>query len=116
MESGANDVARSAADRRALRAFWSLIAVACVATLIAAIAGLVLGIAEPDRGTTSDDVSRSTAAVAGLAAGVLFGLAAIWAQVKNLWRFAPRWFRYVAWGLLAVIAIAAAASSAARSG
>jgi hypothetical protein len=45
----------------------------------------------------------------------LFGAAAVWAQIKNLWRFAPRWFRYLAWGILAAVAVAAIVGSAARS-
>ena len=75
----------------------------------------MLGIANPDEGSTGDGLFRTIAAVGGLSAGALFGAAAVWAQVKNLWRFAPQWFRYLAWGILAIVAIAAIISSAARS-
>jgi hypothetical protein len=106
---------RSAADERDLSRFWTLIALACAATVAAAVGGLVLGIANPDEGSTGDGLFRTIAAVGGLSAGALFGTAAVWAQVKNLWRFAPQWFRYLAWGILAIVAIAAIISSAARS-
>ncbi len=106
---------RSEADARELRRFWILITLASTATLVAALAGLVLGIADPDDGSTGDEAFRVVAAVGGLGAGLLFGAAAVWAQVRNLWRFAPQWFRYLAWGILVVVAIAAIASSAARS-
>ena len=106
---------RTAADERDLRRFWVVIALAATATLVAALAGLVLGIADPDDGSSSDELFRGIATVAGLAAGALFGAAAIWAQVKNLWRFAPQWFRYLAWGVLALVAIVAIISSATRS-
>ena len=75
----------------------------------------MLGIANPDEGSTGDGLFRTIAAVGGLSAGALFGAAAVWAQVKNLWRFAPQWFCYLAWGILAIVAIAAIISSAARS-
>ncbi len=107
--------ARPEAEERDLGRFWILVASATVATVAAAVAGLVLGIADPDDGSAGDDLFRTIAAVGGLAAGAMFGAAAIWAQVKNLWRFAPRWFRLVAWGVMGVVAIAAIISSAARS-
>ena len=107
---------RTEIDGRDLGRFWILIALACTGTVVAAVAGLVLGIADPDDGSTGDGLFRTLAAVGGLSAGALFGAAAIWAQIKNLWRFAPRWFRYIAWGFLAIVAIAGILSSAARSG
>ena len=105
---------RTPTDERDLRRFWILVALACVGTLVAAVAGLVLGIADPDDGSTGDGLFRTIAAAGGLSAGGLFGAAAVWAQIKNLWRFAPQWFRYLAWGVLAVVAITAIVSSAAR--
>lgn len=109
------DELRSEADSRDLKRFWIVVAFGAAATLIAAISGLVLGIADPDDGSGGDGLFRGIAAVSGLSAGASFGVAAVWAQVKNLWRFAPKWFRYLAWGVLAVVAIAAIISSAARS-
>ena len=105
---------RTPTDERDLRRFWILVALASAGTLVAAVAGLVLGIADPDDGSTGDGLFRGIAAVGGLSAGFLFGAAAVWAQIKNLWRFAPQWFRYLAWGVLAVVAITAIVSSAAR--
>ena len=115
-ESTMTTTDRTETDERDLGRFWILIALACAGTVVAAAAGLVLGIADPDDGSTGDGLFRTIAAVGGLSAGALFGAAAIWAQVKNLWRFAPRWFRYIAWGVLAIVAIAGILSSAARSG
>jgi hypothetical protein len=86
------------------------------ATFVAAMAGLVLGVADPGGGSSGDDFFRTLAAVGGLAAGALLGAAVIWAQVKNLWQFGPQWFRYLAWGVMAIVAIAALVSSATRSG
>jgi hypothetical protein len=106
---------RTDADERDLHRFWVLVALASAATIVAALAGLVLGLANPDDGSTGDGLFRTVAAAGGLAAGALFGAAAIWAQVKNLWRFAPQWFRYLAWGVLAAVVVAALASSAVRS-
>ena len=111
-----SDTQRTDADARELGRFWILVALAAAATFVAAMAGLVLGVADPDDGSTWDGALRVTAAAAGLGAGALFGAAAIWAQVKNLWRFAPQWFRYLAWGVIAVVVIAALISSAVRSG
>ena len=105
---------RTEVDERDLRRFWVLVAVVSTATFAAALSGLVLGIANPDDGSTGDGVFRAVAAAGGLTAGALFGAAAIWAQMKNLWRFAPQWFRYLAWGLLAAVVIAALVSSAVR--
>jgi hypothetical protein len=110
------DIVRTESDERDLGRFWALVAFGAAATFVAAMAGLVLGVADPDDGSTGHDLFRTHAAVGGLAAGALFGAAAIWAQVKNLWRFAPQWFRYLAWGVMAVVVIAALGSSAVRSG
>ena len=51
----------------------------------------------------------------GLLSGALLGVAAIYAQVKNLWWFAPRWFRHTSWAILTAVAIVALVSSATRS-
>ena len=110
-----SDMDRTAADEQDLRRFWILAGLASIATLVAAVAGMALAIANPDDGSSRDDALRVAAAAGGLAAGALFGASAIWAQVKNLWRFAPRWFRYLAWGVMAVVLIAALVSSAVRS-
>lgn len=74
---------RTDKDKCDLRRFWGLVAAACVATAVAATAGLVLGIADPGDGSTGDDRFRTFVAVGGLAVGALFGAAAILAQVKE---------------------------------
>ncbi len=106
------DVQRGAADESSLRFFWVLIALGSVSMVVAAVAGVVLAVADPREGTSPDDVFNLVAAISGLGAGALFGAAAIYAQIKNLWRFAPMWFRYLAWAILAVMFIAAILSSA----
>ena len=75
-----------------------------LATIIAAIAGAVLTITDPASGSTPESALGFTAAVAGLSIAVLAITAAIYAQVKNLWRFAPAWIRSIFW-TLAVIAL-----------
>ena len=45
---------RTTTDERNLRRFWVVIALAATATLVAALAGLVLGIADPDDGSGSE--------------------------------------------------------------
>ncbi len=106
---------RTASEERQLRRFWTIIALAGVAAGTAAAVGVALWIADPTAGTTPEEVLGLIAAVSGLLTGALFGAAAIYAQVKNLWRFAPMWFRYTAWAVLAVIAVVAIVSSALRS-
>ena len=103
---------RNASDQRSLKRFWIVIALAVVATLIAAIAGVVLAIADPDDGTAPKAAFDLAAAIGGLSAGALFGAAAIYAQVKNLWRFAPKWFRYLSWAILAAFFLTALISNA----
>jgi hypothetical protein len=106
---------KTANDEQQLRRFSAIVAVAATAAGISALAGVSLWIADPAEGTSPDAVLGFVAAVGGLLSGALFGAAAIYAQVKNLWRFAPRWFRYTSWAILIVVAIVALVSSAARS-
>lgn len=74
------------------------IAGAAIATLtIALLAGLVLLIVEPTSGSTTEGVLGITAAIAGLATGVLAIVAAIYAQAKNLWKYMPKWIRGLIW-------------------
>ncbi len=105
---------RTATEESQLRRFWTIVAIGAVAAGIAAAAGVALWIANPADGTSPEEVLGFIAAVSGLLTGALFGAAAIYAQVKNLWRFAPMWFRYTSWAVLAVIAIVAIVSSALR--
>jgi len=106
---------RSGQDQRSLNRFWLLIGLAAAATLVAAISGVVLAIADPAEGTKPEATFSLTAAIGGLSAGALFGAAAIYAQIKNLWRFAPKWFRYLSWAVLAAFAIAGLLSGVLKS-
>ncbi|MCP3976391.1 MAG: hypothetical protein GY720_18045 [bacterium] len=109
------DTERTASDERELRLFWTVVAIASAAAGVSVVAGVALWIADPAEGTTPEGLLGFTAAVSGLLTGALFGAAAIYAQIKNLWRFAPRWFRYTAWAVMIVIAVVAIASAAARN-
>ncbi len=107
--------AKTANDERELRRFWIIVTLAAAAAGFSALAGVALWIADPAEGTAPEGSLGLVAAVGGLLSGALFGVAAIYAQVKNLWRFAPRWFRYTSWAILIVVAIVAIVSSAARA-
>lgn len=51
-------------------------------------------VAPPDLGTTRT-------ATGGIVAAVCTVAAAIYAQVRNLWQYAPTWVRVAVWGLIA---------------
>ena len=74
--------------------------------LAASLAGVLLWILDPADGSTTEAALGLTAAISGLATGAIFGAAAIYAQVKNLWRFAPVWFRYLSWAVLLTMVLA----------
>ena len=88
---------RPTEDQRQMRTFKTLLWLAGAAAIVAAIAGIVLLVADPAEGSSSESTLGFTAAAAGLLTGLLAGAAAIYAQVKNLWRFVPTWGRVVAW-------------------
>ena len=69
---------------------------------MAAIAGLVLLVAEPDAGSGLEGTLAISAAVGGLSAAVFSIVAAIYAQVKGLWGPAPKPIRYALWILIAI--------------
>jgi len=106
---------RTVTEQATLNRFWKVIGMASAATVVAAIAGVALAIGDPAEGTKPETTFNFIAAVGGLGAGALFGAAAIYAQVKNLWRFAPKWFRYLSWAILAAFFITAVLSSALAS-
>jgi len=107
---------RTAGDERSLQIFWILIGVAVVTALAASLAGVLIWLIDPADGSSTEAALGLTAAVSGLSTGALFGAAAIYAQIKNLWRFAPSWFRYLAWAVLAVAFVIGIVSSAMNSG
>jgi hypothetical protein len=69
---------------------------------VAAIAGLVLLVAEPDAGSGLEGTLAIAAVVGGLSAAGFTIAAAIYAQVKGLWALAPKPIRYVLWTLIAI--------------
>jgi len=93
------------APAREMRNLRILIGLAVASTLVAVLAGVVLLVASPDPGSTMEATLGITAAASGLAtAGIVIG-AFIYAQVKNLWQYAPTWIRIAAW-VVAAYAIA----------
>ena len=77
----------------AMKTLERLFALGIGATLIAAVAGVWLWLAEPADGTTLNDGLGLIVATSGLAAGLFFAGAAIWAQFRNLWEYVPMWLR-----------------------
>ena len=95
-------IAETQQDQRAIRNARILILSAIGAALIAAVAGLVMLIASPASGPTTEAALGFTAAIAGLATAAFAITAAIYAQVKILWRFAPTWNRVAAWIVIGI--------------
>lgn len=104
-----------ATDQHAIRIAKSLGGLAILAALIAALAGVVLLVAQPDSGSTLESTLGFTAAVAGVSTAVFAIAALIYAQVKNLWQYAPSWVRVAAWTLLAAAALYPIVRSIAQS-
>ena len=67
-----------------MRTLRVLVALGVTATAIAVGVGIWFWIADPAEGTTLYDTLGPVAAFSGIAAGVFFAGAAIWAQIKNL--------------------------------
>ena len=82
-----------------------LVWLAIATTLAATAAGVLLLIWDPGQGSTGESVLSVTAAIAGLLTALLAGAAAIYAQVKNLWRFVPTWGRVAAWVVIGAAVI-----------
>ena len=101
-EDEMNQVTDTGPDQRALRNVRIIIGLAIAAVLIAIASGVILLIAEPASGSTAESALGITAAISGLATAVLVIGAAIYAQVKDLWRYAPTWIRVAAWVLIAI--------------
>lgn len=88
-----------------------LIGLAVLAAIIAASAGMVLLVAAPEPGSTTEGILGFTAAASGMATAVFAGAAAIYAQIRNLWQFAPPWVRAGAWALIVFAVISSLWSS-----
>ena len=98
----ATQMTQTGPDPTALRGVKVLIGLAIFAVLVAVSCGVILLVAEPASGSTAESVLGITAAVSGLSVAVLAISAAIYAQVKDLWRYAPMWIRVATWVLIAV--------------
>ena len=98
-------LADTTAPAREMRNLRLLIGLAVASTLIAVVAGLITLVASPDAGSTTEDVLGITAAAGGLSTAVFVITAFIYAQVKNLWQYAPTWVRNAFW-VVAAYAIA----------
>ena len=101
--------ATSQQDQAALRNVRMLIGLAILGALAAAIAGVTLWVAEPEAGSTAESALGFTAAIGGLGAAVASISAAVYMQVKNLWKYAPATLRaavivFVIAGLVATVA------------
>lgn len=88
-------IVHSPSDQRALRNLRRIGIAALVAVAMAAGAGVILLVADPADGSTFEGVLGLTAAISGLSVGALAIAGAIYAQVKNLWRFVPGSIRAV---------------------
>ena len=95
----------SPADARSLHLLKTMVGAAVVTTIVAAVAGILVWILDPESGSTTEAVLGLTAAVAGLATGALAIAVAIYAQVRNLWRFAPTWVRVAVMIIVAVVIV-----------
>lgn len=89
-------------DRRELMVVKVLLGLAILSALVAAAAGLILLLTDPVSGSSAEATLGFTAAASGIATAVFAGAAAIYAQVRNLWRFAPGWLRIATWVVLAL--------------
>lgn len=87
-------------DQSELRNVKMLTALALIAALVAALAGIVLLTTSPESGSTAEGALGLTAAIAGLSTAGFAIAAAVYAQVKNLWQYAPAWVRVAAWVLI----------------
>jgi hypothetical protein len=79
-----------------------LVWLAVAALRVSVIAGALLLVVGPASGSSTDTVLGVTAAIGGISTGVFVVAAAIYAQVKNLWRLAPIGIRIVLWGFITV--------------
>jgi hypothetical protein len=93
---------------RELRNAKILLGLAVLSLAIAVAAGLVLTLATVENGSTLEGFLGLAAAIGGLGTAAFAVAGAIYAQVKDLWRYAPSWFRALAWGVIVVGLVATA--------
>lgn len=92
----------STAAEPELRRLKILVGLAIASLLTAVLAGIVLLAASPADGSTIEGALGLTAAAAGLSTAGFSIAAAIYAQVKGLWRYAPNWIRQTLWVVIAL--------------
>lgn len=86
-------IANTQQDRKALSNVKTMVGLAFLAALISAGAGVVLWLADPAAGTTMEAALGFTAAISGLGAAAASIAAAVYMQIKGLWKYAPTWIR-----------------------
>ncbi len=91
-----------ALDQRNLRTLKMIVGIGLAALVVSVAAGLLLLAIDPDTGSSTEAALGLTAAIGGLATGVLAISALIYAQVKNLWKLVPTPLRIVLWAFIAV--------------
>ena len=89
-------------EKQHLKNLMLLVGLAIAAALVALGAGLILLIANVAAGSTEEATLGFVAAISGLTTAALSIAALIYAQIRNLWRFAPTWFRTAALVLIVV--------------
>lgn len=88
----------------AMRTLRAIVITGFAMTAIAIGAWIWFEIADPAEGSTLYDTLGPIAAFSGIAAGVSFAAAAIYASVRSLWAHVPKWVRY---GVLTYIVVTA---------
>jgi len=89
------------ADKKSLGRLKLLVWLATGVAVVAASSGVLLLVLDPASGSSTEATLGMAAAVSGLATGALAIAAFVYAQVKNLWRFAPIGIRIVLWVFIA---------------
>jgi hypothetical protein len=89
-------------DTQSLDRLKLLVWLTVAALAVSVVAGVMLLILEPASGSSVEAALGIAAAIGGIATAVFVVAAAIYAQVKNLWRLAPIGIRIVLWGFIAV--------------
>ena len=97
---GSNEM--SSVDERSLGRLKVLVWLAVFGVVVAVLAGVILLVAEPEPGSGAEAALGLAAAIGGLSVAGFSIAAAIYAQVKGLWRFAPTPIRVVLWILIVV--------------
>ena len=74
-----------------MRIFWILVGAAVVSTVVVTIVGIALLVTDPEPGSDAESTLGVLAALSGLATGLLFAAAAIYASVRRLWEHMHPW-------------------------